>query len=92
MHASDHVKQNSDELAIIVTDITNACLAEGTMPTELKQALVHPLHKKPSLCKDTLSNHRPVSNLSQLSKVIKKVVANRLNIYLVNKSLTETFQ
>ena len=62
------------------------------MPTKLKRALVNPLLKKRSLCKDTLSNYRPISNLSQLSKVILKVVANRLNTHLVNESLTDTFQ
>ena len=50
---SDLVKQDIDTLAIIVADVTNACLAEGIMPTELKQALVHPLLKKQLLCKDT---------------------------------------
>ena len=65
----DHVKQNIETLVIIVADVTNVCLAKGIMLTELKRALVHPPLKKLSLCKDTLSNYRPVSNLSQLLKV-----------------------
>ena len=62
------------------------------MPNELKRALVHPLLKKASLCRNTYSNYRPVSNLPQLSKIIEKVVANRLNAHLCNESLTDTFQ
>ena len=61
MLPSDHVKQNNDAFAIIVTDITNACLAEGTMPTELKRALMHPLLKKPSLCTQPPTAERVVN-------------------------------
>ena len=56
--SSDRIKQNTDERAITA----NARLMEGVMPTELNGALVHPLLKKPPLCKDTLGNCRPVSN------------------------------
>ena len=42
---------------------------------------MHPLLKKPSLCKDVLSNYRLVSNLFQLLKVAERVVSNRLNIH-----------
>ena len=48
--------------------------------------------KKPSLCRNTLNNYRPVSNLPQLSKIIEKVIADRLNTHLCNESLTDTFQ
>ena len=89
---SDHVKNNIGSLASIISLITNASLSEGVMPNELKRALVHPLLKKASLCRNTYSNYRPVSNLPQLSKIIEKVVANRLNAHLCNESLTDTFQ
>ena len=62
------------------------------MPNQLKHALVHPRLKKPSLCRNTLNNYRPVSNLPQLSKIIEKVIANRLNAHLCNESSTYTFQ
>ena len=65
---SDHVKNNIGSLASTITLITNASLSEGVMPNELKRALAHPLLKKASLCRNTYSNYRPVSNLPQLSK------------------------
>ena len=89
---SKHINDNILSLASVMTDITNASLSEGVMPNQLKHALVHPLLKKPSLCRNTLNNYRPVSNLPQLSKIIEKVVANRLNAYMCNESLTDTFQ
>ena len=89
---SKHIKDNILSLASVVTDISNASLSEGVMPTQLKHALVHPRLKKPSLCRNTLNNYRPVSNLPQLSKIIEKVIADRLNTHLCNESLTDTFQ
>ena len=48
------------------------------MPTELKQAGIRPLFKKPSLDYQLFKNFRPISNLTFLSKVIEKVVALQL--------------
>ena len=89
---SKHIKDNILSLASVVTDISNASLSEGVMPNQLKHALVHPRLKKPSLCRNTLNNYRPVSNLPQLSKIIEKVIADKLNTHLCNESLTDTFQ
>ena len=73
----------------VMTAITNKSLAEGTVPTSLKKALVRPLLKKPSLDQNVLQNCRPVSNLPQLSKIFEKVVAQRLSDHL---NMNEPFQ
>ena len=75
------IQQCLSSLVPIITAITNKSLEEGTMPSALKVACVHPLLKKPSLDRDMLCNYRPVStlSLSHLSKVIEKVVALRLS-------------
>ena len=62
------------------------------MPTELKQAVIHPLLKKPSLDYQEFKNFRPISNLTFLSKVIEKVVALQLVDYIDNNGLCEVFQ
>ena len=62
------------------------------MTKSLKHAIVRPLLKKPSLDKDTLSNYRPVSNLTQLSKVIEKVVALRIMTHVSDQQMVECFQ
>ena len=84
-----------DNITLIVpaiTRITNASLDEGMMPKSLKHALLRPLLKKPSLDKDTLSSYRPVSNLTQLSKVIEKVVALRIMTHVSDQQMVECFQ
>jgi hypothetical protein len=58
----------------------------------MKQALVTPLLKKPSLDCQLLKNYRPVSNLSFISKVLERVVASRLNQYMEDNHLQEQLQ
>ena len=62
------------------------------MPKSLKHAIVRPFLKKPSLDKDTLSSYRSVSNLTQLSKVIEKVVALRIMSHVSDQQTVECFQ
>jgi hypothetical protein len=50
------------------------------------------LIKKPTLDKENLSNYRPISNLSFLSKLIERVVKNRLDQHLAQNSLYNQFQ
>ena len=55
-------------------------------------AHVTPLHKKPSLDRNSLKNYRPVSNLSFISKLIEKVVANQLNEFISHEGLLNVNQ
>ena len=47
-------------------------------PQNFKEAHVRPLLKKTSLPKKKMKIYRPVSNLSFISKILEKIVANRL--------------
>ena len=88
-------KQLTDNIISIVpaiTRITNASLDVGVMPKSLKHAIVRPLLKKPSLDKDTMSSYRPVSNLTQLSNVIEKMVALRIMTRVSDQQMVECFQ
>ena len=80
------------ELIPIITDIVNASLKEGIFPDDMKTALVRPLLKKLSLDPEVKKNFRPVSNLSFLSKVIEKVVANRLFAHMSSNGLHDIMQ
>ncbi|XP_058035523.1 uncharacterized protein LOC131196590 [Ahaetulla prasina] len=55
--------------------IINASLLEGVFPAALKEAVVRPLLKKPSLDPAILGNYRPVSNLRFVAKVVESAVA-----------------
>ena len=56
------------------------------MPSSVKNAVLSPLLKKPSLDFEIFSNFRPVSNLKFLSKVIEKAAAIRLTNYLCDNA------
>ena len=63
-------------------------MQSGVVPQDFKQALVNPLIKKQTLCKNYLRNYRPISNLSFLSKILEKVVVNRLHEHIYNHHLS----
>ena len=68
------LKHCSHVLAPIITRIVNLSLAIGEFCPQLKRSIITPLLKKPSLDKDNLSHYRPISNLSVISKITKRIV------------------
>ena len=81
-----------DLLCPVIWKIVKLSLETSVMPTELKQAVIRPLLKKPSLDYQEFKNFRPISNLTFLSKVIEKVVALQLVDYIDNNGQCEVFQ
>ena len=75
---SSVLSQCVDALAPLITNKINMSIAQSDIPELLKESVVRPPLKKPSLDVDVLSNYRPVSNLPQLSKVLEKVIAKRI--------------
>jgi len=79
-------------LAPTITHIINLSLSTGEFPSSFKQSIVTPLIKKPSLDKENLSNYRPISNLSFLSKLTERVIKIRLDQHLTQNSLYNLYQ
>jgi len=64
-----------------ITIIVNLSLSSGNFHHTLKESLISPLLKKPTLDKDELSNYRPISNLSLIiTKIIERVVKSRTRL------------
>ena len=68
------LKDNVDTLAKPLTAIINQSFSSGTLPSKLREAVVTPILKKPTLNKDVLKNYRPVSNINYVSKIMEKIV------------------
>ena len=83
--------ENPDILLPTITNI-NTSLTTGTVPHDLKTAIVKPLLKKPSLNKNLLKNYRPISNLPFVSKILEKVVLHKLLSHLQENNLGNPFQ
>ena len=81
-----------DVLLPYLTAVVNASLREGSLPESQKRAVVTPLLKKPSLDAQEMRNYRPVSNLSFVSKLVERIVANQLMDYLTLNNLLPKFQ
>ena len=66
-------------------------LQTGEFPDELKQALVTPLLKKPSLDL-ILKNYRPISNLPFVGKLLERCVIDQLLEHICTNNLMEPLQ
>lgn len=72
-----------------LTHILNLCFSTGVFPDILKKAMICPIHK--SGTKDQVNNYRPISILPSLSKVMEKIMNNRLKKFLEqNKLLSDS--
>ena len=60
----------------------NASMSSGTFPASQKVAIVTPALKKSTLDPLDMSNYRPISNLSFISKLLERCVNDQLNGHL----------
>ena len=74
-------------LAPFIALLFNKSLTTGCFPSVFKNAVVRPLLKKVELDDSQLKNYRPVSNLPFLSKLLERVIQNRLQFFLDSSDL-----
>ena len=86
------IMQHSLYFIHVYVHIINLCLSSGIFPTRFKSAVVKPLIKKPTLDCEVLKNFRPISNLPFLSKLIEKVIAERLVSHMQDNGIVEKYQ
>ena len=72
--------------------VFNVSLQKGYLPASQKRAIVYPGLKKPSLDPDDLSNYRPISNLSFVSKLLERAVHAQLLLYLNDNEMLLSVQ
>ena len=70
----------SNIFANFITDRFNYCIAYGEFADELKHANVIPVHKKNEKSKKRY--YRPVSILTNISKIYEKLLHNQLSKYV----------
>lgn len=64
----------------VMVYLVNLSFTTGTFPAILKKAIVLPLHKKGD--REVMSNYRPISLLTSISKVFEKLVHARIYKFL----------
>ena len=83
-----HLLRN--DISSILADLFNLSFSSGVFPSILKIAKVIPVHKKSS--KLDTSNYRPISILSNLDKIIERLMYNRLYKFLESNDLIYSLQ
>ena len=76
------LKNNKDVLSMPLCDLINLVFVSGTFPQQLKTAKIIPVYKKgdPLDC----TNYHAISLLSNLRKLIEKLIHSRMNKFLEN--------
>lgn len=83
-------KQFKKSLSEPLTLLINLTFSEGKFPTILKMGKIFPIHKKGS--KIEVTNYRPISLLSNISKIIEKMVHDRLYMFLEQNEAFYNYQ
>ena len=86
------VKAHIDMLLLTISNIVNESLNFCLFPTDMKQAPVKPVLKKPSLDSEIHKNYRIISNLQFLSKLIEWAVVSRITKHMTVSKLHEPLQ
>ena len=79
-------------LQSFLTCLINSSIINCTVPECMKMAIVTPILKKPNLDPSDISNFRPISNLSFLSKLLERAICRQLTAYLESGSLLPQHQ
>ena len=87
---ADVVKQIKECIIIPLTHVCNASVMSGVFPNELKLANVVPIFKSGDNA--IFSNYRPVSVLPVFSKIIERIMYNRLLAFLNKHDVLYDFQ
>ena len=71
---------STDYISSPLTYIINRMLATSTFPNRIKLSQIKPLYKKGE--QNNLSNYRPISLLTSFSKIVEKIIYNKLHQHI----------
>ena len=84
------IKSCGEFIASPLTYIFNLSINEGHVPSLLKYAYITPVFKSGEANK--FNNYRPISVLPCFSKILERIIFNRLYTYLENKNILSDCQ
>jgi hypothetical protein len=84
------IKLIGEEISVPLSHIFNISLREGVFPDKLKQCRVIPIFKSGNVL--DCDNYRPISLLSSISKILEKIVAEKLIKHLLDNDLLYVHQ
>ena len=81
---------NSDLGPLTTTHVMNLSIINGVVPNELKVAKVVPIYKSGD--RRLINSYRPVSVLPCFSKILEKLMYNRISNFIHKHSLLNEYQ
>jgi len=84
------IKQVVHLVAPYFTELFNRPLVAGHCPSEYREAFITPIAKKAGLSTTDFSSYRPISNLSDVSKLLERIVVRQLMAYVSSADLLPT--
>lgn len=79
------LKRYSKTLTPILCHIFNLCFHTGVFPNSFKKAIIHPIFKGGD--PKAVTNYRPIAVLTAMSKILERILNNRLVNYLESNNL-----
>ena len=76
------VQELIDDLLPFLTILCNSSIRETCLPASQKRSVLLPVLKRDGLDQSDPANYRPIANVTFLSKILERIVANQLIIYL----------
>ena len=80
------LKKCAEELSEPLALLFNMSFSNGIFPESLKLANIIPIHKKDD--KTFVNNYRPISLISNIGKIMEKLIYQRLYLFLENNNIT----
>lgn len=68
----------ANKIVPVLTDLFNLILSSGEMPEGMKEAMIFPLYKGKG-AKNIVNNYRPISILPTISKLLEKIVYEKIS-------------
>ena len=84
------VKSTYQNFIVPITHVMNLSIINGVVPNELKVAKVVPIYKSGD--RRLINNYRPVSVLPCFSKILEKLMYNRISNFIHKHNLLNEYQ